>query len=184
MQHILSCVFYIPLVHFYIHIISQQLIHQIYRCTKQAQTNSYGCCYKHGNLLAKAGKKKKGGKKKAAQSKSPQKSSPVKKVTAAKKKSPQKQSPKKTVQSTQFDHATTTDRDKTFPAEPAEGFPKNWTIRRISRLSKLSKKRDLIWFSPKLGLRFKSRRDALAYVDVLKRCRGDEAKAIEKFKSK
>lgn len=156
-----------------------------YSCTKQAQTNSYGCCYKHGNLLSKAGKKKKGGKK-AAQSikkKSPQKSSPVKKVTAAKKKSPQKSSPKKTVQSTQFDHATTTDRDKTFPAEPAEGFPKNWTIRRISRLSH-DKKRDLAWFTPKLGLRFKSRRDALAYVDVLKRCRGDEAKAIEKFKSK
>ena len=181
MQHILSCVFYIPLVHFYIHIISQQLIHQIYRCTKQAQTNSYGCCYKHGNLLSKAGKKKKGGKK-AAQSKSPKKPSPVKKVTAAKKKSPQKQSPKKTAVQSTLDHATTTDRDKTFPAEPAEGFPKNWTIRRISRQSN-DKKRDLIWFTPKLGLRFKSRRDALAYVDVLKRCRGDEAKAIVQFKS-
>jgi len=103
-------------------------------------------------------------------------------VTAAKKKSPQKESPKKTVQST-LDHATTTDRDKTFPAEPAEGFPKNWTIRRISRPSN-DKKRDLAWFTPKLGLRFKSRRDALAYVDVLKRCRGDEAKAIVQFKSK
>jgi hypothetical protein len=166
--------------------INSQLI--TYSCTKQAQTSSYGCCYKHGNLLSKAGKKKKGGKK-AAQSmkkKSSHKSIPAKKVAVsndtAKKKSPQKASPKKTVQSTQFDHTTTTDRDTTFPAEPAEGFPKNWTIRRIYRISN-DKRYDLIWFSPKLGLRFNSRRDALAYVDVLKRCRGDEAKAIKKFKS-
>lgn len=74
--------------------------------------------------------------------------------------------------------ATTSEKDRQMSSvQAAEGLPDGWVTRRIPRPSE-SKKTDLKWYSPKLGLRFSSKKDALRFVTKVNRKNGDEAAAI------
>ena len=86
-----------------------------------------------------------------------------------------------------YNHPTASEEEMQYPAEPATDLPKLWVTRRIPRKKKSrnSKPRsDIFWYSPKLGLRFKSKRDALNFVEVYKQCRRNEENAIKMFKEK
>ena len=86
-----------------------------------------------------------------------------------------------------YNHPTASEEEMQYPAEPATDLPKLWVTRRIPRKKKSrnSKPRsDIFWYSPKLGLRFKSKRDALNFVEAYKQCRRNEENAIKMFKEK
>jgi hypothetical protein len=78
-------------------------------------------------------------------------------------------------------HPTVSEKDFHIPTEPAEDFPDGWQIRRIPRLNPTDKRTDRNWYSPKLGLRFRAKSDALRFVEVLETFNGDEAAAIMEF---
>ena len=81
-----------------------------------------------------------------------------------------------------FNHPTLFTHDTHILPEPADGFP-NWFMRRIPRPVTVGRtKADTFYYSPKLGLRFRSKPEVQRFLAVLKSSRGDEAKAIVKFK--
>ena len=79
-------------------------------------------------------------------------------------------------------HPTVGEKDAHIPTEPAEDFPDGWQIRRIPRLNHNDKRTDRNWYSPKLGLRFRAKSDALRFVEVLETFNGDESAAIMEFR--
>lgn len=79
-------------------------------------------------------------------------------------------------------HPTVSEKDAHIPTEPAEDFPDGWQIRRIPRLNQADKRTDRNWYSPKLGLRFRAKSDALRFVEVLETFDGDESAAIMEFR--
>lgn len=78
-------------------------------------------------------------------------------------------------------HPTVSKKDSHLPTEQAEDFPDGWQIRRIPRLNPTDKRTDRNWYSPKLGLRFRAKADALRFVEILETVNGDEAAAIMEF---
>jgi len=74
-----------------------------------------------------------------------------------------------------------TDKDFEKAAEPAEGFPKGWMMRRFKR-SGGSRHEDRYYYSPKMKYKFRSRPEVTRFLAVLKRSGGNEAAAIEKFR--
>ena len=79
-------------------------------------------------------------------------------------------------------HPTVSDKDAHLPTEPAgEGFPDGWVIRRITRKNLADKRTDRNWYSPKLGLRFRTKTDALRFLEKLENTQGDEVAAITDF---
>ena len=86
-----------------------------------------------------------------------------------------------------YNHPTASEEEMQYPAEPATDLPKLWVTRRIPRKKKsrnIKPRSDIFWYSPKLGLRFKSKRDALNFVEVCKQCRRNEENAIKMFREK
>lgn len=78
-------------------------------------------------------------------------------------------------------HSTVSEKDACFPTEPAEGFP-HWVIRRIPRANKGAKNsQDKFYYSPKLGLKFRSKPDVIRFLAIMERVGGDEAEAFAKF---
>jgi len=78
-------------------------------------------------------------------------------------------------------HPTVSEKDSHIPTEPAPDFPDGWKIRRIPRLNPTDKRTDRNWYSPKLGLRFRGKADALRFVEILENFNGNEAAAIMEF---
>ena len=81
-------------------------------------------------------------------------------------------------------HPTVSEKDSHLPTEPAEDFPDGWEIRRIPRLNPTDKRTDRNWYSPKLGLRFRAKADALRFLKLVEAANGDEAAAIMEFHGK
>ena len=81
-------------------------------------------------------------------------------------------------------HPTVSEKDAHLPTEPAEGFPDGWVIRRIPRLNPTDKRTDRNWYSPKLGLKFRAKADAMRFLAKLESAKGDEAAAIMEFYGK
>jgi hypothetical protein len=78
-------------------------------------------------------------------------------------------------------HPTVSDKDAHLPTEPAQGFPDGWVIRRITRKNISDKRTDRNWYSPKLGLRFRAKADAVRFLEKLENAKGDEVAAITDF---
>jgi len=70
------------------------------------------------------------------------------------------------------------------PAEPAPEYGEGWTTRTLPRISisKGSKNSDTYFYSPLLKFRFRSRIKVEKFLECLKKCDGDEGKAILEFK--
>ena len=81
-------------------------------------------------------------------------------------------------------HPTVSEKDSHLPTEPADDFPDGWEVRRIPRLNPTDKRTDRNWYSPKLGLKFRSKADALRFVGLVEAANGDEAAAIMEFHGK
>ncbi len=81
-------------------------------------------------------------------------------------------------------HPTVSEKDSHLPTEPAEDFPDGWEIRRIPRLNPTDKRTDRNWYSPKLGLKFRAKADALRFLGLVEAANGDEAAAIMEFHGK
>jgi hypothetical protein len=81
-------------------------------------------------------------------------------------------------------HATLSEKDQDLPAEPAEGFPEGWLVRRLPRTNPNDKRLDRNWYSPKLGLRFRCKIDAQRFLEILESMNGDESAAIMEFHGK
>jgi hypothetical protein len=81
-------------------------------------------------------------------------------------------------------HPTLSEKDSHLPTEPADDFPDGWEVRRIPRLNPTDKRTDRNWYSPKLGLKFRSKADALRFVGLVEAANGDEAAAIMEFHGK
>ena len=79
-------------------------------------------------------------------------------------------------------HATSSsERDKQITAVPAEGLPDGWLVRHFPRLNQSKAKSDPSYYSPKLGFKFRSRKEALRFIDEVVAAEGDEAAAIKEF---
>jgi hypothetical protein len=81
-------------------------------------------------------------------------------------------------------HPTVSEKDSHLPTEPAEDFPDGWEVRRIPRLNPTDKRTDRNWYSPKLGLKFRAKSDALRFLGLVEAANGDEAAAIMEFHGK
>lgn len=81
-------------------------------------------------------------------------------------------------------HPTVSEKDAHLPTEPADGFPDGWVARRIPRLNPADKRTDRNWYSPKLGLKFRSKAEALRFVEKLEEAKGDEAAAMMEYHGK
>ena len=79
------------------------------------------------------------------------------------------------------DHPSASERDTQITAVPAEGLPDGWLVRHFPRLNQSKAKSDPSYYSPKLGFKFRSRKEALRFVDEVVAAEGDEAAAITAF---
>lgn len=78
-------------------------------------------------------------------------------------------------------HPTVSDAHRHLPTEPVDGMPDGWVLRRIPRRNPSDKRSDSYFYSPKLGLKFRARTDALRFIDILESVNGDESAAIMKY---
>ena len=77
--------------------------------------------------------------------------------------------------------ASASKRELAVDPEPAEGFPEGWTTRTVRRANATSgKTADTFWYSPKLGLKFRSRPEVRKFLSALESTGGDETLAIKK----
>lgn len=84
-----------------------------------------------------------------------------------------------------FGHATVGETDQHIPAEPAgKDFPDGWVYRKIPRQKANDPRTDRHYYSPKLGLRFRQRSDAMRFLEKLEEAKGDESVAIMKYHGK
>ena len=81
-------------------------------------------------------------------------------------------------------HPTVSEKDEHIPTDPAEDFPEGWVVRRLPRLNPNDKRTDRNWYSPKLGLKFRSKADAMRFLEKLEEANGNEAAAIVEYHGK
>lgn len=81
-------------------------------------------------------------------------------------------------------HPTVGTREAEIPSEAAEGFPDGWLTRRLPRNNANDPRMDKHWYSPKLGLKFRSKDDAKRFLIKLEDANGDESEAIIAFHGK
>eukprot|EP00985_Skeletonema_marinoi_P019689 scaffold11395_cov182-Skeletonema_marinoi.AAC.4 len=78
-------------------------------------------------------------------------------------------------------HPTVSAKEAEIPSEAAEGFPDGWVTRRLPRNNANDPRMDRYFYSPKLGLKFRSKDDAKRFLNKVEDANGDEAEAIIAF---
>eukprot|EP00956_Cyclotella_meneghiniana_P044462 scaffold319296_cov76-Cyclotella_meneghiniana.AAC.5 len=73
------------------------------------------------------------------------------------------------------------EKDLTFPAEPAEDLPQGWVLRRIPRVNTDQKTCDVYYYSPNESYIFRSRPEVSRFLYYLQQASGNEDVAIGLF---
>ena len=76
----------------------------------------------------------------------------------------------------------THDDDDHIPAQPAEGLPDGWTLRKIPRVD--GSRSDTVWYSPKKRFQFRSKQRVQDFLIRLEGTNGDESVAMQLHKNK
>lgn len=76
----------------------------------------------------------------------------------------------------------THDDDDPIPAQPAEGLPDGWTLRKIPRVD--GSRSDTVWYSPKKWFKFRSKQKVQDFLMRLEETNGDESVAMQLYKNK
>jgi hypothetical protein len=58
-------------------------------------------------------------------------------------------------------------KESKYPVEAVEGFPDGWLLRRVPRIT-ASNIADVYFYSPKMGIRFRSKREVSSRLRLLK----------------
>ena len=79
-------------------------------------------------------------------------------------------------------YLTHDDDDDHIPAQPAEGLPDGWILRKIPRVD--GSRSDTVWYSPKKRFKFRAKQRVQDFLMRLEEANGDESVAMQLYKNK